>query len=695
MSRRPETLFPLFADLKGLSGVGPRSVENFANMGVTRPRDLIFTLPVNLVDRRVIPSIQGAQLPGVVTVSVTVGIHQPNQIKGRPYRVMVHDKETSFQLVFFHARADYLLKQLPEGKQRLVSGRIELFDGIGQMVHPDYILRPDQVEDLPQFEPIYPLTAGITQKTIFKATQGALERVPDLDEWIPSSVMSSQSFPDWKTALMEGHKPKSNADVLPNAPARLRLAFDEFFAHQITLSLARSNMRKSSGVRTQGDGRYQTAVLNALPFKPTNAQTRTIAEISDDMATNERMNRLLQGDVGSGKTLVALMALLNCVEANGQGVLMAPTEILARQHLEGLRPLVEPLGLRLDILTGRDKSHIRAEKLAALASGELHILVGTHAVFQNDVVFKDLRLAVIDEQHRFGVRQRMDLGAKGRAVDVLVMTATPIPRSLALVHYGDMDVSILDEKPAGRKPVDTVLVSSNRLDEVIERLRKAISEGRQCYWVCPLVEESEVLDLTSAEDRFRSLRVALGDNLVGMVHGQMKSAEKDAAMAAFVAGETKLLVATTVIEVGVDVPAASIIVIEGAEQFGLSQLHQLRGRVGRGAERSTCLLMYKTLGETARKRLETMRETDDGFVIAEQDLKIRGSGDLIGVAQSGLPRFQIADPESQELLMKLAHDAAKIVINADPKLESSHGLAVRTLLYLMDQDRGIRLFTVG
>jgi ATP-dependent DNA helicase RecG len=407
------------------------------------------------------------------------------------------------------------------------------------------------------------------------------------------------------------------------------------------------------------------------------------------------MNRLLQGDVGAGKTLVALLALLIAVEAGGQGALMAPTGILAQQHLEGLRPLAEAAGARIELLTGRDKGSERDRKLAALADGTIQILVGTHALFQKDVEFRDLRLAVVDEQHRFGVAQRMELGAKGAMADVLVMTATPIPRSLALAQYGDMDLSVLDEKPPGRKPVTTVLVSTERLDEVVGSLRRAIGEGRQAYWVCPLVEESVVTDLTAAEERYRQLHAVFGER-VGLVHGRLPPADKDAAMAAFVEGRTSLLVATTVIEVGVNVPNASIMVIERAESFGLAQLHQLRGRVGRGSAASTCVLLYEApLGDTARRRLTLLRETEDGFRIAEEDLAIRGSGDVIGTAQSGLPRFRIADLEQQAGLMETAQSDARKLLNDDPRLESPRGQAARLLLWLMEQDKAIRLIGVG
>ncbi|MCP5088480.1 MAG: ATP-dependent DNA helicase RecG [Rhodobacteraceae bacterium] len=696
MSRRPEILFPLFADLKQLDGVGPKIAQNFENMEVTRPRDLLFQLPQSIINRQITASVQDVEPPTVATVEVQVGLHHPNAVKGRPYRVTVKDAKTTFQLVFFHARADWLREQLPSGQRRVVSGKVELFDGIAQMVHPDFILRTEKADAIPQNEPVYPLTAGITQKTMFKAAASALERAPDLQEWIAPSVLEKHGWVGWREALGTAHAPKTTRDVASNAPPRERLAYDEMLAHQLTLALARARLRRAKGVETSGDGKLRNQVMAALPYKLTNAQLRSIDEITGDMAAPLRMNRLLQGDVGSGKTVVALLALLAAVESGGQGVMMAPTSILARQHLEALQPLAESAGVVLELLTGRDKGRERSKKLAALEKGDIHILVGTHSVFQKDVEFQNLRLAIVDEQHRFGVRQRMDLGAKGRAVDILVMTATPIPRSLALVSYGDMDVSLLDEKPPGRKPVETVLVSNSRFDEVVNHLKHAVEQGRQAYWVCPLVGESETVEWAAAEERFRTLRFALGEENVGLVHGQLPVAEKDSAMADFVAGNTKVLVATTVIEVGVDVPSASIMVIEQAEKFGLAQLHQLRGRVGRGAEASTCLLMYAhPLTEGAERRLKVIRDTEDGFRISEEDLKLRGAGDLLGVAQSGLPRFRIADLEVQADLMKTAQDDARLLLHEDPKLASDRGAAARVLLYLMEQEKAIRLISVG
>jgi ATP-dependent DNA helicase RecG len=696
MSQRPEALWALFAEPKTLDGVGPKTAQALEGLDIVAPRDLLFTLPHGVIDRRPRDSVQEATLPGVVTVEVTVGRHMPPAQKGRPYRIHVEDAQTGFQLVFFHGRSDYLGRVLPEGSRRIVSGRVELFDGMAQMVHPDHILPPDEAASLPAFEPVYPLTGGVTQKLMARASADALAKAPELDEWIDGPLKAREGWPDWRAALQAAHAPDGADALSPAAPARARLAFDELLAHQLTLGLARVHRRKGKGRATQGDGALRRKVLAALPFRPTGAQMRAMDEIAEDMARGERMNRLLQGDVGAGKTLVAFMALLVAVEAGGQGVMMAPTEILARQHLEGLRPLAESAGVVVEILTGRDKGSERKAKLAALERGDIQILVGTHAVFQADVAFRDLRLAIVDEQHRFGVRQRLELGRKGAGADVLVMTATPIPRSLALAQYGDMDISVLDEKPPGRKPIRTALVSAERMQEVVEHLVQAVAEGRQAYWVCPLVEESEAVDLTAAEERFKRLRAVLGESVVGLVHGQMPPAEKDAAMARFVAGETQVLVATTVIEVGVNVPNATIMVIERAEWFGLAQLHQLRGRVGRGEGDSTCLLMYQPpLGEAGMKRLKTLRETEDGFRISEVDLEMRGAGDLIGTAQSGLPRFKVADLEHQSGLMAMAQSDARKLLADDPTLESPRGRAAKMLLWLMRQDEAIRLISVG
>ncbi|WP_273500057.1 ATP-dependent DNA helicase RecG [Paracoccus sphaerophysae] len=691
---RPPILFPLFAGVDTLPGIGPKAAEALATLAITRPRDLLFHLPSAGIPRRSVARLADLRPPEIATVTVRVQRHAPPSARGRPWRVVCTDGTNDLTLVFFHARQAWVESQLPLGETRVVSGKVELFDGLAQMVHPDHVLRPSDPPPA-AFEPVWPLAGGLTQRNLAKAVAAALDRAPPLPEWIEPSLKAREGWPDWQAALAQAHAPARMEDLSAAAPARARLAYDELLAHQMTLALVRRDRRRVAGRVTRGDGRLVDRVLAALPWPPTGAQTRAVAEIAADMASPHRMNRLLQGDVGSGKTLVALLALLSAVEAGGQGVLMAPTEILARQHLAALLPLAEAAGVRIALLTGRDKGEGRGQVLADLAAGLVHILVGTHAVFQPGVVFDDLRLAVIDEQHRFGVAQRLELGAKGQRPDMLVMTATPIPRSLALAQYGDMDLSVLDEKPPGRLPIVTTAVPDTRLEAVVARLAEAMARGVRAYWVCPLVEESESVDLIAAEERFRMLRARFGDT-VRLVHGQMPPESRDAAMADFAAGRAQLLVATTVIEVGVNVPEATIMVIERAESFGLAQLHQLRGRVGRGTGASSCLLLYhEPLSESGRRRLQILRETEDGFRIAEEDLAMRGAGDVIGTAQSGLPRFRIADLERQAELLALARQDARLLLDQDPELTGPRGQAVRTLLWLMEQDRAIGLMSAG
>ncbi|MFA7639270.1 MAG: ATP-dependent DNA helicase RecG, partial [Parvibaculum sp.] len=658
--------------------------------------DLLWHLPTGLIDRRSRPKIAEARDGEIATMEVTVGLHVPPRTKRLPYRIHVSDETGEMQLVFFNARQDYLMRILPEGARRIISGRIELYQGAPQMTHPDHIVGPDDLAEMPLLEPIYPLTAGLPLKAVQKATRGALTLPPDLPEWQDDAWMKENRWQGWRASLIAAHEPQSAADLAPDAPARARLAYDELLANQLALGLVRLRMKKRPGRPVMGDGRLRRKVEAALPFALTGAQIRALAEIDADMKASHRMLRLLQGDVGSGKTVVALLAMLNAVEAGFQAALMAPTEILTRQHFATLQPLCEVAGVRLALLTGREKGKQREDVLSATANGEVDILIGTHALFQKDVAFQALALAVVDEQHRFGVHQRLMLAEKGGAgTDVLVMTATPIPRTLTLTAYGDMDVSKLDEKPPGRKPVDTRAIPLDRLHQVVSGLGRALSTGAQVYWVCPLVEESDEVDAAAAEDRYRHLQEMFGDR-VGLVHGRMKPADKDAVMARFAAGEITILVATTVIEVGVNVPSATIMVIEHAERFGLAQLHQLRGRVGRGADKSSCLLLYQTpLGETAEARIKIMRETEDGFRIAEEDLRLRGAGELLGTRQSGLPTFRIANIEAQKELLAAAHDDARLIMERDPELETERGKALRILLYLFERDEAIRYLRSG
>ncbi len=693
---RPTVLNPLFADITALPGVGPKLAAMIGRVAGPLVVDLALTPPAGLIDRSARPKVTDAPYGQLATLKVTVDRHEPPPKGARlPYRVVCSDETGFVTLIFFHARPDYLQKTLPEGRQRLVSGKVEEFRGGRQIVHPDYIVDPDKAGDLPLFEPIYPLTAGLSAAVMRRAVEHAVKRAPDLPEWQDGPWLKSQNWPDWMTALKAVHQPAQPDDLGLSTPARRRLAYDELLANQLALMLIRKARVKSKGRAIKGDGSLRAKARAALPFDLTGAQNHALKEIFDDMESAERMVRLLQGDVGSGKTVVAFLAMLAAIEAGAQAALMAPTEILARQHLESLEPLAKTVGARLEILTGRDKGAARSAKLERLAAGEIDMLIGTHAIFQEGVAFKDLALAVIDEQHRFGVHQRISLTEKGARPDLLVMTATPIPRTLALTAYGDMDVSLITEKPPGRKPVETRAVPSGRLDDIIAGVRRAIGRGEQVYWVCPLVEESERLDLTAAEDRFEALKEALGDG-VGLVHGRMSPAEKDAVMERFYDGALSVLIATTVIEVGVNAPDATIMIIEHAERFGLAQLHQLRGRVGRSDKASSCVLLYKPpLGETATARLKILRETENGFVIAEEDLRLRGAGDLLGAAQSGFPRFRLADLAAHGDLLAAARDDARLIMERDAQLKTERGEALRILLYLFSRDDAVKLLSAG
>ncbi|MBP2312452.1 ATP-dependent DNA helicase RecG [Azospirillum soli] len=692
---RPAILFPLFKPVTALPGLGPRLgklVEKLAGPCVV---DLLWHLPSGVIDRRFSPKIADAPNGRIATMTVRVDSHAPPVNPRHPYKIRCTDETGVLELIYFHVKGDWLTKQLPVGQTVVVSGKVEWFHDTPQITHPDAVVPLESKDEIEAVEPVYPMTAGLPAKTLRKAVRAMLNDVPDLPEWQDAAWRSRNGYPTWAEAIRRAHTPEDEADLAPTAPIRRRLAYDELLSNQLALTLVRMQQRRLSGRVTQGDGRLRGKVREALPFALTGSQAEALEEIYADMAAERRMLRLLQGDVGSGKTVVALLAMLNAVEAGSQAALMAPTEILARQHAESLAPLCKAAGVDIALLTGRDKGKARQAVLDRLASGELPLLVGTHALFQEDVAFKDLALAVIDEQHRFGVHQRLQLSAKGRAVDVLVMTATPIPRTLTLTAYGDMDVSRLTEKPAGRKPIQTVTIGLDRLEEVVGGIHRKVKEGARAYWVCPLVEESEQLDLAAVTERHAFLRATFGDR-VGLVHGKMRGPDKDAVMAAFAAGDLDVLVATTVIEVGVNVPEATVMVVEHAERFGLAQLHQLRGRVGRGEKPSTCLLLFDPqLTETARARLKTMRDTEDGFIIAEEDLRLRGAGEVLGTRQSGLPEFRMADLAVHGELLAAARDDARLIVDRDPELSSPRGQALRTLLYLFERDAAAKTLRSG
>lgn len=692
---RPEILFPLFAPVRSLPGLGPRLGEAVAKLAGEKVVDLLWHLPTGLIDRRYAPKIVEA-IPGkVATLTVTVGAHHPPRVPRLPYRVLCFDESGTIELVFFHAHADYLTRVLPEGSVRVVSGRIEHYQDRVQMTHPDHIAAPEQESALAAVEPVYALTAGLTPKPLSRAIRAALSRAPELPEWQDAAWRERQGWPGWHAALLAVHAPESEPDLSPETPARGRLAYDELLADQLALALVRANQRRLPGRAITGDGKLMAKAVAALPFQLTASQRTALDEILADMGQPVRMLRLLQGDVGSGKTVVAFLAMVRSVEAGGQAALMAPTEVLARQHFATIEPLAKAIGLETVLLTGRDKGRARAEAVAGLADGTVSIAIGTHALFQEDIEFKDLTLAVIDEQHRFGVHQRLTLAAKGKATDMLVMTATPIPRTLMLACYSDLDSSRLTDKPAGRRPVDTRVLPIGRLDEIIDGLARATRDGARVFWVCPLVDESEALDIAAATERHAHLDMRFPGR-VGLVHGRMKGPDKDRVMAEFGDGRIDILVATTVIEVGVDVPEATVMVVEHAERFGLAQLHQLRGRVGRGTRPSSCLLLYQPpLAETARARLEILRQTDDGFRIAEEDLRLRGAGELLGTRQSGLPAFRLADLARHQDLLFAARDDARLILERDAELASPRGQALRILLYLFERDAAVRTLRSG
>jgi ATP-dependent DNA helicase RecG len=692
---RPTLLNPLFAPVTALKGVGPRLGKLFEKLGAPLVVDLLWHLPAGVIDRRHQPKVKEARDGEIATITIVVDQHQKPHNPRQPYRVRCRDETGFLFLVFFHAQGDWIEKQLPVGATRIVSGTVEHYNNQIQITHPDHIVAPEEAASLKPIEPVYRLTQGLTPRVVGRAVDAALDRARELPEWLDAAYVKRQKWQPWREALGAAHAPESEDDLSPLTPARQRLAFDELLANQLALTLMREHVKRVAGRAVVAKGDLRRKVLAALHFSLTGSQTRAIDEIAADMRQPIRMMRLLQGDVGSGKTVVALAAMLDAVETGAQAAFMAPTELLARQHHATLTQLAAGSGVKIALLTGREKGKPRSALLHHLAAGEVDIVVGTHALFSDDVVYKDLALAIVDEQHRFGVEQRMLLAEKGNGVDILVMTATPIPRTLMLTAYGDLDASRLTEKPAGRKPIATRTMPVERLPEVIEAVQRALTSRTKIYWICPLVEESELTDLKAAAERFNELKARFGDR-VGLVHGQMKGEERDRAMARFAGSGIDLLVATTVVEVGVDVPEATAMVIEHAERFGLAQLHQLRGRIGRSDKPSACLLLYTPpLGETAKARLSILRDSDDGFRIAEEDLRLRGAGEVLGTRQSGLPEMRLADLAIHGELLATARDDVQLVMTRDPTLATPRGQALRTLLYLFGRDQAVRYIRSG
>jgi ATP-dependent DNA helicase RecG len=691
---RPAILDKLFAPVTALPGIGSGIAKLFERLAGPLVLDLLWHLPSGIIDRRASPPIRALEPDRIATIAVRVEAHQPG-FGRRPYRVLCTDNTGTLTLVYFNVKGDQLARLFPLGAERVVSGRVEFYGGMPQLTHPDLVLRPDELDRLKPIEPVYPLTTGLSARVVQKAVGAALDRLPALPEWIDPALRERRGWPAWGDAVRRAHAPEAEADLSPTTPVRERLAYDEILASQLAVALVRARRHRQKGRAIVGAGTLSRPVEAALGFSLTGAQRLAIAELTAEMAQPRRMVRLLQGDVGSGKTVVALIAMLTAIEGGGQAALMAPTEILARQHHATLQRHASAARVEIGFLTGREKGRARASMLASLASGLTPAVVGTHALLQPDVEFRDLALVVIDEQHRFGVEQRLGLYAKGRDADTLLMSATPIPRTLMMTAYGDLDVSRLTEKPPGRHPVDTRTVALERIEDVVAAVGRALAREAKVYWICPMVEESETADLAAVEERYKTL-APLFSGRVGLVHGRMKPADKDRAMADFAGAELDVLVATTVIEVGVDVPEATVMVIEHAERFGLAQLHQMRGRIGRGDKPSTCLLLYQSpLGEVAKRRLSILRETEDGFRIAEEDLRLRGAGEVLGTRQSGLPTLRLADLAVHEELVAIAHDDARLVLERDPHLETERGQALRALLYLFRRNEAVQYLRAG
>ena len=700
---RSELLIPFFVSLRSLRGVGPRLSSALDRLLLAREGsdaqalDLLMHMPEKAIDRRKQVSVAQAESGKICTLKLHIDRHVPAPRGHRsiPHRIEAHDESGEISLIFFGNNGGWIERMAPVGEIRHVSGEVATFNGKKQIVHPDYMVSKDKFSTMPLIEPVYPLTRGLSHRVLNQLSRKIIKTIPDLDEWIDDERMAENDWPSFKSAMELVHNPKNPNDLNVNSPPRMRLAYDEYLAGQLTLQLVRSRMVVEKGIARKFDGALGKKLLSNLPYELTDGQKAAIEEINHDLRSGDRMARLLQGDVGSGKTIVALMAMLSCAQSGAQSALMAPTELLASQHFANLEPLCNSIGLNVVLFTGKMRSSERRRALEKISSGKAHIIIGTHALFQQDIVFFDLGLSIVDEQHRFGVHQRLALSKKGQKSDLLVMSATPIPRTLILAHFGDMAISLLREKPLGRLPINMAVLPISSYDRVVKRLKARIDAGAQAYWVCPLVEESETGELVSATDRYKKLKKELGER-TGLIHGRMKPTEKQKVMQDFINGKLSVLVATTVIEVGVDVPNASIMIIEHAERFGLSQLHQLRGRVGRGTASSSCLLLYKEpLGEVAAARLNAIKESQDGFEIAEQDLKLRGSGDLLGTRQSGMPGYRLVLPDIHQHLLEFAHDDAQKILQNNPALAGRHGQALRNLLHIFRRDLAIELVRTG
>lgn len=692
---RPSILYPLFSSIDSIKGIGAKYQKLIKNLCGDKIIDILFHLPYNVVDRTYTSPLSNAINNKIWTGVVTITEHVPPQTKKHPYRVYCTDGTSELELIFFKVYKDSIEKNYPQGEKRAISGKLEYFNGRWQISHPDFVVPENRLNDIMRLEPVYPLTAGITNKMMIKLAKDAILRTPNLIEWLSKDSFGDLEYISFNEAIKKVHNPKALNDLLPNSIARRRLAYDEILSNQLALALIRQKLKKQTGRVFKATNILYQKILTNLPFTLTKGQEEALEEITKDQEAPYKMLRLLQGDVGSGKTVVALLSMLKVIECGAQTALMAPTEILAKQHYETICNLCKDIDVNIALLTGKLRPKQKKEIYDKLKDGKIDILIGTHALFTEQVVFKDLGYVVIDEQHRFGVNQRLALSSKGKTCDVLVMTATPIPRSLLLTAYGDMDYSKISGLPIGRKPSKTVVMNVNKMPEVIEALKRKLEEGTRAYWVCPLVEESQKSDLAAATERFEMLKTHFGDK-VALIHGKMKEQEKDAVMEEFKQGKKTLLVATTVIEVGVNVPEATIMIIEHAERFGLAQLHQLRGRIKRGYEEGVCMLMYSyPISNVSKERLNIMKQTEDGFFIAEKDLELRGGGEILGTRQSGFAEFKLADMQYHQDLLLRARDDVKHILQTDPNLETKQGEALKTLLYLFEQNEAVKTYLAG
>ena len=713
----------LLTPLKKLSGFTDRSMKLYERLLLKRSLDfekelkvidLLYHKPEKVLFRKENPDLRTVQDGDLITVKVVVDDYKIPYKNYQPHKILCHN-QTGFITVVYFKMLDYMKPMFKEGNEIVISGKVEKFNNELQMTHPDYVNN----QNIPNYEQIYPLTAGLINKNLRQNIQKILQKIPDLPEWLPNDLLFENGWKSWKESILSMHNAKNDNELLDNSPYIERLAFDELLANQISFNLVKEKIKleNQKDIFVNKNNSLKKYFLELLPFELTNDQKKVIKEIEDDLYSQKRMLRLVQGDVGSGKTVVAFLSMLPFLENHKQIAFMVPTSILATQHFEWLKNICtksnnieiidynelasskknlenslldfdkneKNIKIKIALLTGKIKGKKREKILNALKNGDIDILIGTHAIFQEKVEFKNLEYVVIDEQHKFGVAQRLNLIEKGKNTDTLIMTATPIPRTLALTIYGDMDISTIKEKPKNRKEIITTSLQKERFNDLIARIKEKIKENEKIYWICPLIDESENLPATPVFQRYEEFKKFFNEEELGLLHGKMTEEEKDEIMADFSDknGLTKILISTTVVEVGVDVPDATIIIIESPERFGLSQIHQLRGRVGRGDKQSYCILFYEKLTNSLKKRMEILKNSSDGFYIAEEDLKLRGSGEMLGVKQSGYQEYLIANLSTHYTLLLQASKIAKQIVKDKNLLNNE---SIKTLLQMFSYD---------